>query len=64
MEHDQEMTEVFEEEPEAMDISDGIPMEQRMLSDEITKNISAIINGQVEEVIPAMFEKIRAMLVQ
>ena len=29
MEHDQEMTEVFEEEPQAMEISDGTPMEQR-----------------------------------
>lgn len=129
MEHDQEMTEVFEEEPQAMDTSDGTPMEQRQeiiintlkkqfqkpvlatLSDEITKNIffSAInanlterfgsatrpkqpevmghligMMGQkmmervisslqwqcnmqrqvMEEVIPAMLEEIRGILVQ
>lgn len=61
MEHDQEMTEVFEEEPQAMDTSDGPPIHKPVLatmSDEITQNISAIINDQVEVLFPSIIEKV------
>ena len=46
MEHDQEMTEVFEEEPQAMDTSDGTPIHKPVLatmSDEITQNIPRLL---------------------
>ena len=64
MEHDQEMTEAFEEEPQAMDTSEGTPMEQfhkpvlATMSDEITKNISSIINDQVEVLFPSIIDKV------
>lgn len=76
MEHDQEMTEVFEEEPQAMDTSDGTPMEQGQeiiintlkkqfhkpvlatMPDEITKNISAIVKDQVEVLFPSIIDKV------
>ena len=61
MEHDQEMTEVFEEEPQAMDTSEGPPIHKPVLatmSDEITQNISAIINDQVEVLFPSIIDKV------
>ena len=72
MEHDQEMTEVFEEEPQAMDTSDGPAIHKPVLatmSDEITQNkrewsfslaqnISAIISDQVEVLFPSIIEKV------
>ena len=77
MEHDQEMIEVFGEEPQAMEISDGTLTEQRgqitiinilkkqfykpvlaTMPDEIAKNISAIINGQVEVLFPSIIDKV------
>lgn len=81
MERDHEMIEVFEEEPQAMDISDGAPMEQRKeiiidtfrkqvykpvlatLSDEMTKNISAVISGQVEVIFPSIIDKVMGAIV-
>ena len=61
MEYDQEMTEVFEEEPQAMDTSEGPPIHKPVLatmSDEITQNISAIINDQVEVLFPSIIDKV------
>ena len=81
MDNDHEMTEVFEEEPQAMDISFGAPMEQPQeiiisalgkqvykpvlatLSDEMTKNISAVINVQLEVMFPSIIDKVMDAIV-
>ena len=63
MEHDQEMTEVFEEEPQAMEISDGTPMEQRgqiiiinILKKQFYKPVLATMSDEIAQNISATFQ--------